>query len=219
MDSQSLSLLIAAASLVTGFLFCWLVMRGRIAAAAAQGKAKVESELAQAKERVRSLDGDRQLAVANYEELKLQAAQWREALDLARDEQAPLAERASRVATLEAGLLTLQDQAKAGQQEFLRVSASDAEHTQSLKLVAARLAEAEDENAALRRNLSEIFATLEDQNARPATPEAHVTQLPVLETEVLALQRLAKTIQQEFLVLAEVQRNFTAASSALQDVS
>ena len=219
MDSQSLSLLIAAASLITGILFCWLLMRGRIAAAAAQGKSEVQTELSLAKERVRSLDDDRQLAVANYEALKGQAAQWREALDLARNEQAQLAERASRVATLEAKLLTLQEQEKASQQEFLRLSASDADNTQSLKLVAARLVEAEDENAALKRDVAAISSKREEPNARPATPEAEVTQLPVLETEVLALQSLAKTIQQEFLVLLDVQRNFTAASSALQDVS
>ena len=69
MDSQSLTVLIGAASLVVGVVACWLVMRGRIAAAAAQGKAKVEIELVKATERMQALDADRQATVANYEEM------------------------------------------------------------------------------------------------------------------------------------------------------
>ena len=220
MDSQTLTVLVGAASLVVGVLACWLVMRGRIAAAAAQGKAKAESQLAQARERIQALDGDRQLASAASEALKVQAAQSREALGLARKEQGQLAERTAQVATLEARLLTLQAQEKASQQELQRVTASDTDNTQSLKLVSDRLVEVEGENATLKRNLADISATLEDINRRPAiTPEMQESQLPILEIEVLELQSLAKTIQQEFLVLQEVQRNFTAASSALQDVS
>ncbi|MEO6322869.1 MAG: hypothetical protein ABIR56_19480 [Polaromonas sp.] len=220
MDSQTLTVLIGAASLVMGVLACWLVMRGRIAAAAAQGKAKVESELAKARERIQALDGDRQLAATASEALKVQAAQSREALGLARKEQGQLAERAAQVATLEARLLTQQAQEKASQQALQRVTASDADNTQSLKRVSDRLVEVEGENATLKRNLADISATLEDLNRRPAiTPETQESQLPILEIEVLELQSLAKTLQQEFLVLQEVQRNFTAASSALQDVS
>ena len=217
MDSQTLTVLVGAASLVVGFLACWLVMRGRIAAAAAQGKAKAENELAQAKERLHALDNDRQLANANFEEQKLQAAQSRKALDLARKEQAQLAKRASQADTLEAELTALQTKEKASQQEFLRLSASAADHSHQ---ASARLATAENENAALKRNLAELSATLQELNARPATPATpHVTELPLLEIRVVELLSLAKGIEQEFLMLQDVQRNFTAASSALQDVS
>jgi chromosome segregation ATPase len=220
MDSQTLTVLIGAASLVVGFLACWLVMRGRIAAAAAQGKAKAENELAQAKERLHALDNDRQLATANFEEQKLQAAQSRKALDLARKEQAQLAKRASQADTVEAELTALQAQEKVSKQELLRLSASAAEHSQTQKQASARLVAAEDENAALKRNLAELSATLQELSARPVTPATpHVTELPLLEIRVVELLSLAKGIEQEFLVLQDVQRNFTAASSALQDVS
>lgn len=222
MDSQSLTVLIGAASLVVGVLACWLVMRGRIAAAAAQGKAKVEIELVKATERMQALDADRQATVANYEEMmKAQAVKSRDALSQARQEQTrQLSEREARMATLEAQLLALQAQEKASQQELKRALASNTDHLQSLTRESDRLAVTEGENATLKRNLADISATLEDLNRRPAiTPEEQATQLPILEIEVLELQSLAKTIQQEFLVLQEVQRNFTAASSALQDVS
>ena len=222
MDSQSLTVLIGAASLVVGVLACWLVMRGRIAAAAAQGKAKVEIELVKATERMQALDADRQATVANYEEMmKAQAAKSRDALSQARQEQTrQLSEREARGATLEAQLLALQAQEKASQQELKRALASNTDHLQSLRRESDRLAATEGENATLKRNLADISATLEDLNRRPAiTPEEQATQLPILEIEVFELQSLAKTIQTEFLVLQEVQRNFTAASSALQDVS
>ena len=179
----------------------------------------MQAELATAQKRIQSLDGEQLLAVENFDKLNLQATQWREALDQARAEQVQLAERAAQVEMLEAKLLALQEQEKASQQELQLLSPSDAESVQSLKRVSARLAELEDEDAALKRDLKATPAASEDPSERPATPAAQVTQLPVLETEVLALQSLAKTIQQEFLVLLEGQRNFTAASSALQDVS
>ena len=222
MDSQSLTVLIGAASLVVGVLACWLVMRGRIAAAAAQGKAKVEIELVKATERMQALDADRQATVANYEEMmKAQAAKSRDALSQARQEQTrQLSEREARGATLEAQLLALQAQEKASQQELKRALASNTDNLQSLRRESDRLTATEGENATLKRNLADISATLEDMNRRPPTTrEEQATQLPILEIEVFELQSLAKTIQQEFLVLQEVQRNFTAASSALQDVS
>lgn len=219
MDSQSLPVLIAIVSLFTGILLCWLVMRGRVSAAAAQTKPEVRAELALAQELGRTLENDRQLAVANYEELKLQAEHWREALDLARQEQAQLAKQASQVGMLEARLVTLQDQEKANRQALLRKSASDTENAESLKLISARLVALENENTALKRNAAEILATTHALNQCPATREAKTPQLPALEAEVLALQTLAKTIQQEFELLAELQRNFTLTSTTVQGFS
>ena len=223
MDFQYSSLLIAAASLVTGIALCWLALRGRIAAAAAQGKTQARSamqaELVTVQKRVQLLDGEQLLAVENFDKLNLQATQWREALDQARVEQAQLAERAAQVEILEAKLLALQVQEKASQQELLILSTSDAESVEALKRVSARLAQLEDEDAAHARGVATVPAATQDPGKESATPNEPATQLPVLETEVIALQDLAKTIRQEFQVLLEVQRNFTAASSALQDVS
>ena len=220
MDSQTLTVLIGAASLVIGVLACWLVMRGRIAAAAAQGQSKAEGELVKAREHIQTLNDAHQAAATTSEALTAQAAQSREALALARKEQGQLTERTAQVATLEARLLALQAQEKTSQQDLQRLSASDADSSQSLKRVSDRLAQAEAKNATLKHSLADLSATLEALNARAAIkPEMQASQLPVLEAEVIELQSLARTIQQEFVVLQEVQRNFTAASSALQDVS
>ncbi|MEO7159056.1 MAG: hypothetical protein ABIX00_00835, partial [Polaromonas sp.] len=70
-----------------------------------------------------------------------------------------------------------------------------------------------------KHDVASISASLQDQKARPAAFAAQATQLPVLETEVIVLQTLAKTIQQEFQLLAELQRNFTLTSTTVQDFS
>ena len=222
MDFQYSSLLIAATSLVTGIALCWLALRGRIAVAAAQGRAAARSvmqaELLTAQMRVRSLDEECLVAVENFDKLNLQATQWREALDQARIEQGQLAERAAQVEILEGKLLALQEQEMASRQELQLLSTSDAESVAALKRVSAQLAQLEDEDAALARSLATAPAPAPAPVPAKESP-VQATQLPVLETEVIALQSLAKIIGQEFQVLLEVQRNFTAASSALQDVS
>jgi colicin import membrane protein len=188
MDSQSLPVLIAVASLVTGVLLCWLVMRGRVSAAAAQRKTNVQAELALAQAHSCTREEEHQRAVADYEALNRQASQWREALDLARQEQTQLAERASQLPTLEARLLAL-----------------------------------EDENTALKHDIASMSTSLQEQKTRPAAqpaqpaPVTQATQLPVLEEEVIALQTLAKTIQQEFQLMAELQRIFTLTSTTIQE--
>ena len=220
MDSQTLTVLTSAASLVVGVLACWLVMRGRIAGAATQGNSRTEAELAKARQHIQALTDARQAAATTSEALNAQAAQSREALALARKEQGQLTERTAQVAKLEAQLLALQAQEKASQHALQRLSASDADSRQALQRATEQLAQVQAENATLKHSLADVRATLEALNARAAIkPEMQASQLPVLEAEVLELQSLAKTIQQEFVVLQEVQRNFTAASSALQDVS
>ena len=223
MDFQYFSLLIAAVGLVTGIALCWLALRGRIAAAAAQARSAARSvmqaELLTAQNRVRSLDEECLVAVENFDKLKLQATQWREALDQARVEKGQLAERAAQVEILEGKLLALQELEKASQQELQLLSTSDAASVEALRRVSAQLAQLEDEDAALAHKLAKVPVAAQDPGKESATLTAQATQLPVLETEVIALQDLAKTIRQEFQALLEVQHNFTAASSALQDVS
>ena len=220
MDPLSISLLIASAGLFTGCVLCWLVMRSRIAGATARGKSEGQSsmlpDLVLAQERIEVLDAEHQLAQASHEQFVQEAEQWRGAIELARQQEVQLAEQASQITVLKAELMACEERETASQQSLQRQSASDAESVQTLKQVLIRVDEADEGNAALRNDLVAIAAKLEDATAAPA---AHVTELPLVEIQVVELQSLAKSIQQEFLVLAEVQRNFTAASSALQDVS
>lgn len=185
------------AGLVVGIFLCWIVMRGRIATEATQAKAESQIELALAKERVRSLDEERQLATANHAELKIQATQWRDALDLARDERAQLTERALRVPELEAEVLSFQSKEKIDGQQFLRLSSSEAEKTESLRLISSRLAAVEEENATLKGNLTLASAALQESSERRATLESEVTRLPTLNAKMLQAEQALNAAQQQ----------------------
>ncbi|MDB5928356.1 MAG: tolA protein [Polaromonas sp.] len=194
----------------------------------AQAKSKIQNELADAKKRQRVLEDERQSAIANCEKANLQARQLREALELAQNEQAQLAGQAAQLPALQARLLALQQenqQQQAGQHALQRqLAACGIEQTEALKLAAGRLAELQLENAALKEDAATVAALLAEQKEAPpaitpASAPTGPTQLPVLEREVVALQSLAKTIQQEFELFAEMQRTFTLTSTTVQDFS
>ncbi len=77
-----------------------------VAQARSQAQAEVQAaanvHMATAQERVRSLEAERASLLAELQQLRAQADGWREALDVARDERAQMAERAARLPELQA---------------------------------------------------------------------------------------------------------------------
>lgn len=197
MESQFLSLIAGVIGLVVGVLLTWLLTRGRIAAAVEQGKAAVAVDLATANERARALEAERLQLIQGQEALRVQAAEWREALDLARDERAQLNERASRVPTLEAQVATLLDQQETNQQEILRLATSEAEKAQSLQSATARLTKIEQTLADTERDMAKASTALQQSNERRATLDAEAARIPILERKLAgAEQELTETRQQ-----------------------
>ncbi|WP_244861024.1 DNA recombination protein RmuC [Aromatoleum petrolei] len=137
MESGSVGVLVwlvaVLGGVVAGAVLVWLLLRGRAAEAAAaaieQGRAEVRVELAAATERARALEQERAQSLAQFDALRRQAGEWRDALDAVRDERAQLAERATRVAPLEqqngealARLATLQREAGEQRETLGRVN-------------------------------------------------------------------------------------------------
>lgn len=117
MDSQLLALVTATIGLAVGVLTTWLLTRGRIIAAAEQGKAEVAVDLAMANERARSIEAERAKLGEAHEALQSQAKELRDTLDLARDDISKLNERASRIPVLDEKLAGLESAlAEANQQ-------------------------------------------------------------------------------------------------------
>jgi len=180
-------------------------------AEAAKARSEALAEQTQAKEYFHSLEKNQQIAAASAQALKLDAERLREALDLARTEQARAAQQAAQVPALEARLAALQRQDASTQQATLRGADSQAESAEALKSANARLLALEQENATLKRSAAVATSA---QAARPAAaPTVQATQLPVLEEQVLALQNLEKAIKKEFQLLSELQRNVTLTSA------
>ncbi|NMG77178.1 DNA recombination protein RmuC [Aromatoleum diolicum] len=109
MDSQSAGSLIwlvaVLGGVAAGALIVWLLLRGRgteaLVAAMEQGRSEVRIELAAASERLRAIEQERSQIRLQFDALRQQADEWRNALDQARDERAQLSERALRVPVLQ----------------------------------------------------------------------------------------------------------------------
>jgi len=218
MNSLILLIAVAAVCLGAGIFLTWIVMKARVTAASSLGKAEGQVELALANERVRSLEKEQEQANTNYAELKMQSATWREALDLARDERAQLNERASRVPTLEAEVLSLQEQLKISGQNFLTLSTTDAEKGQSLKSITEQLTALQDEHAELEGRLTSTTSLLRESSERRATLEAEVTRLPILESKLAEAAHALAAIQQQAAELRETSSGLNAEIKAEREI-
>jgi DNA recombination protein RmuC len=218
MDSQLLSLIASGLGLIIGVAVGWLLTRGRIAAAREQGRAELAVELATANERARALDVERAQLVQAQESLRSQAAEWREALDVARDERAQLNERASRVPTLEAQIASILDQQQLAQQEIRRLATSEAEKSQSLQSTAARLAEVEQVLADTQSQLSSTATQLQQSNERKASLEAEVVRIPVLEGKLAETELAMQEARQQVADLREVSGKINAELRSERDI-
>ena len=217
MDTQSLSLMVAAASLFAGVVLGWLLMRGRLAAAG-QAKSALQFELAKTQESVRALDADRQQTLERCADITRQADEARLALEVTQHEHKQLTQQAARAATLEASLSALQAQEDASRQHLQHATTSQADSTEALNMATHQLTEADSENLALKQQLAELSTTLDELKAKPTpVPVLAPTQLPVLEAEVIVLQDLAKSIEEEFLRIADAHRHHAAAVAALAE--
>ncbi|MBI5917854.1 MAG: DNA recombination protein RmuC [Nitrosomonadales bacterium] len=172
MEAQLLASIPLLIGLLLGGGVIWLLLRGRIQAAAEQGAAANLAELAGSRERVRALEEERLLLQREHESLKSQSGEWREALDLVRDERAQLTERASRVPVLEGQAQKLE----AALAELQRQSADGRE---SLSRTMAEL-------AAERETIAGLRAEVQAEKAQRLQSEAQVNRLTteLAETKV-----------------------------------
>ena len=236
MEFPTFTALIAAAGLVAGFVLCWLFMRAHSVDPAPPDRLEMQGELAQAQSRIRQLEGERQMAVKNYEDLKHDTARAQGVANAVKKTTVPPAEHAAQVASLQAQLATLQEQEQAARTDAANAKAEAlaeqtqakdyfslleknqqlaAAHAQALKLEADTLREALELAQKELAHTAQQVAQLSALQAQLAalSPPAQATQLPVLEEQVVALQNLEKTIKKEFQLLAEMQRNVTLTAA------
>ncbi|MGV3573398.1 MAG: DNA recombination protein RmuC [Ramlibacter sp.] len=217
MEAGTNTIVAALGGLLLGALLCWAWMRNAAAAARVALGAQMQGEQAAAQERIRGLEQERELLRAAHETLKLEATGWRDDLDLARDERAQLAERASRVPQLEHQAREAQEQRTALQAEVTRLAVQVTERTQKLEAAAERLRECEaaaeavaSEVRSLRSELQasrEVRAGLEEKALRIAPLEA---QLREAVADAQATAAAANQVRSE---LSEVRATLEAERS------
>ena len=182
MSDLSWLMLIGAALGVALLLWWW---RGRLGQRAQellqvqQTLTAAQLELATLRERARGLEAQGAATLAEHEQTGIRAAQWRDALDSARDERAQLAERAARVPELESQLQAANDRLALGAQGLAQaqaqVAALRAENA-GLRPQADRLEPAQLEAARLRQQLTELETRLDAEQAQTGQKLALLTE-------------------------------------------
>ena len=207
--------------LVAGALLTWFLNRGRVAAqvdaAVARTGVALQSELAQLRERVRAADETRKADQADYDRLQRQADGWRDDLADARDETAKLAERASRVPTLEAEALDLTEQLRVSGVEVLRLSGEAAQRGQAATSLTEQVEELEDENDELTEKLEKTAAALNLANERKAALEEQSARLPGLEQKLANAEQEIEQLHTRLTELRESNRGEISRLTAERD--
>lgn len=207
--------------LVAGALLTWFLNRGRVAAqvdaAVARTGVALQSELAQLRERVRAADETRKADQADYDRLQRQADGWRDDLADARDETAKLAERASRVPTLEAEALDLTEQLRVSGVEVLRLSGEAAQRGQAATSLTEQVEELEDENDELTEKLEKTAAALNLANERKAALEEQSARLPGLEQKLADAEQEIEQLHTRLTELRESNRGEISRLTAERD--
>lgn len=191
MDSPTFTALIAAAGLFAGFVLCWLFTRGRSAAPAPQASVDTQGELAQAKGRIRQLEGERQMAVKNYEDLKHETARTQGLANAVQNTSAPPAEHAVQISSLQAQLVTLQKQEQATRADAARAkSEALAEQTQArdyFRLMEKNQQLADANAQALKLEADTLREALELARSEQARAAQQAAQVPALQARLAAL--------------------------------
>ena len=94
-------ILFLAVGVALGGIVAWLLLKGRQQAEYQRGRSDTQLELVSIQERLKSSENQLAKHKQEFADLEIKANTWRDELDKARDENARLGERASRVPTLE----------------------------------------------------------------------------------------------------------------------
>lgn len=163
MDSQLFTLIATGIGLAIGVVVTWLLTRGQIASAFEQGRTELAVDLATATERSRTSDAELAKLNTAHDALKIQANEFRDALDQARDELAKLTERASRIPGLVANLSEAEQTLSTNRQQAADLREASGHLTAELK--------------AERDSLTQMRSDWESEKTQREQAESRVSEL------------------------------------------
>lgn len=178
---------------IAGALTAWLLTRSRAAmktqTAVMQAQSASQVQAAQLEERLRATTEDLRVSREAREHLERTASETRNELDKVRDESARLEERSSRVPTLEAQILTLEEQSRRSTEKVVEVSTSEAQKQQLVTSLTEQVEQLESSSRELTQRLETTSTLLQEANERKAALDEQVSHIPEKErklTEALA---------------------------------
>ena len=163
----------ALGGVAAGAALAWALLRGRIAQAVEQGKATVAAELAQAKERTRSLEEERARRDAAAEAERVELDGSRGELESAKERLARAEERAAQLPKLEEELTEATRELDAMRAQVSDLRASSERLTAELEAERDHSKEKLELLESAREALSNQFKALANQNPRGEEPEVH----------------------------------------------
>jgi DNA recombination protein RmuC len=204
----ALALLVALiAGLVLGLVLARSRTQAQVDAALAQEGHAAQVELAQMRERLRAGEQETAAVRSELERTRAEGQGWRRELDASRDERARLTERASRVAPLEAEVAQLAQTVRGAGEQALKLSASEAQKSQLVASLGARVAALEDEARAaaaeLQARSTALRTTAEElaqlRSRADAERESAQEKLALLADAKVALSDQFKTLASDIL--------------------
>ncbi|MEP6606257.1 MAG: hypothetical protein ABJA60_09090 [Nitrosospira sp.] len=127
MNDQLIPLFIALSGFILGVVLAWIILRAQIGAATERGKLDSMIEFATAKEKLRLLEEDRGEARARIAQLTEQSNDRLEALNVEREENSMLSERALQVPILAKEIVDWGEKQKDNEKTLLLLTKRDAE--------------------------------------------------------------------------------------------
>lgn len=175
-------------ALLLGAFVMWLLMVGRIKssclAAAAEATTRLQVEVAQAAEKVRSAMSELESVKADSRQKSQLLATAQGSLDELKDELARLSERLLRLPLVEAELQSTAEQLKTSLDENRRLASSEAQKAQSVESLRERLEALQGGHGSLEHQHRETSAQLREALQRRATLEEQVIRIPDLDAKL-----------------------------------
>lgn len=205
-------LLFLGMGIALGGTVAWLILKGRQQAEYQRGRNEIQLELVSLQERLKSTESLYAIGNQALTDLEAKANIWRDERDKARDENARLGERASRVPTLENQIQELEASNKQQQDEMLKLSSEKAETTQALeseqqqtidlnnrlKSATEALTQLQADHANLREAQGSLASELQSQREQLADAHAALQQV---QQDKAALQQANSEQQAQLATL------------------
>lgn len=174
-----------------GAVVAWLFARFRAAEALrleVTARQDCETRAALLQDRLLRAEQDVATARSRGDTLEAQGREWRDALDLATNEQARLTERASRVPGLEAESARLAEALATSGREVQRLAASEAQKAEAATALADRVKNAEAASEELSARMDATVDLLREAGERRAALEEQATRVSPLEQELAGVR-------------------------------